>query len=509
MKYRPAAFLVLLSLAAFGSAASALPVKGTAAAATAAKAWLDDFERLLKHAAAVYANLEWGIAHYRIDPYQLAEETRARLAQADSQAAAVRAIQAFIEAFHDPHFRSKPLASFATRGSSAASAALPPPIRPTLSGAEVCQLLGVVPFKDPGFYYRLDLQAGYKAISRPAGTAFPAGVLSLGDGRRLGVLRIPTFDDDKYPAACARAWERYRATLQKECDADCQTDFLYKQIAAELLTDMRDTLLALQAAAMDALLIDISQNGGGNSWESPASRQLTALPLPELPGAFIRHSHWLKRLEAQRAMLQKDLDRKDLRPTDRQILEPVLREIERRLAEAAQPCDRTILWSLPGARLGCTQLVKTGSLSPRLPKDALAGLPSLSLLAGDAQYEYAEGTYRGPLFVLVDEWTASASESFVSRLQAGGAAKVIGIKTYGAGCGYTNGGVPIALPSLDLKVFMPDCVRYRADGENEILGLKPDFPLAWGKKEPQAERTAKLLAALAALPFSKRRNFRP
>jgi hypothetical protein len=56
---------------------------------------------------------------------------------------------------------------------------------------------------------------------------------------------------------------------------------------------------------------------------------------------------------------------------------------------------------------------------------------------------------------------------------------VIGERTYGAGCGYTDGGIRHVLPHTGLDVRLPDCVRARADGMNEVEGVTPDVPIAW------------------------------
>jgi C-terminal processing protease CtpA/Prc len=80
-------------------------------------------------------------------------------------------------------------------------------------------------------------------------------------------------------------------------------------------------------------------------------------------------------------------------------------------------------------------------------------------------------------------------------LRDNGAATVIGERTNGAGCGYTDGGLPIELPNSGLVVWMPDCARYRIDGRNEIEGIDPDVALAWSELDA-AERAA----AVAQLP---------
>jgi|CXWL01.1.fsa_nt_gi C-terminal processing protease CtpA/Prc len=73
---------------------------------------------------------------------------------------------------------------------------------------------------------------------------------------------------------------------------------------------------------------------------------------------------------------------------------------------------------------------------------------------------------------------ARLSEEFVVALRDAGAARVVGERTYGAGCGYTNGGIGFTLPHSGLEVAMPDCARIRNGGENEVSGVTPDMTVA-------------------------------
>jgi C-terminal processing protease CtpA/Prc len=123
-------------------------------------------------------------------------------------------------------------------------------------------------------------------------------------------------------------------------------------------------------------------------------------------------------------------------------------------------------------------LYSTGLLDYAAP-GSLDGLDSKAVLFGPSRYRYQEGLWDGPLVVLVDRRTASAAEGFASILRDNGAAVVMGEHTYGAGCGYTDGGIQHALPHTGLDVHLPDCVRVRADGTNEVEGVTPDVPIAW------------------------------
>jgi C-terminal processing protease CtpA/Prc len=95
-----------------------------------------------------------------------------------------------------------------------------------------------------------------------------------------------------------------------------------------------------------------------------------------------------------------------------------------------------------------------------------------------AQYPYHDGVWTGPLIVLVDQETWSAAEEFAAVLQDNKAAVILGARTGGAGCGHTNGGTPTTLKNSGAVLELPDCVRFRADGSNEVRGIIPDEVVA-------------------------------
>jgi C-terminal processing protease CtpA/Prc len=94
-----------------------------------------------------------------------------------------------------------------------------------------------------------------------------------------------------------------------------------------------------------------------------------------------------------------------------------------------------------------------------------------------------DGAYRGRLALLIDSRTASAAEQFAAMLKDAGAATLFGEKTLGAGCGYTDGGVNIVLPNSGVRARMPDCLRLRKDGSNEVLGVAPDVAVPPGRAD--------------------------
>lgn len=114
--------------------------------------------------------------------------------------------------------------------------------------------------------------------------------------------------------------------------------------------------------------------------------------------------------------------------------------------------------------------------------------------AGEPLRLTGNGHWVGPLFILVDHETGSASEDFVAWLQQNRVALVLGARTAGAGCGYVNGGGRIRLQAGSLDVMAPNCARFLNDGTNEIEGITPDVEIAMDG----ANRAVALAAALSA-----------
>lgn len=135
-------------------------------------------------------------------------------------------------------------------------------------------------------------------------------------------------------------------------------------------------------------------------------------------------------------------------------------------------------------------------VDPRCDRSGIwRGQPVCPVLAPPGEPIRLAGTghWTGPLYILVDQDTGSASEDFAAWLQQNGIAVVIGERTAGAGCGYVNGGGRIRLRAGPYDVMAPNCARFLTDGSNEIEGIKPDREIVMSG----AGRAAALASALA------------
>jgi hypothetical protein len=433
-------------------------------------AWHADYLQLRAATEQSYANLRWTRSAKKVDLVALNTQALTELAQAPSHSAARRALATFINGFHDGHFHlesgpPKPIAAILDRFARAAETR----IDFNMSGAAACTALG--------YQYKNHQLTIDGATSLP-GTTFAAGTVTTPGGTRFGIIRIPLFKQYEYGSECERAWAAFRSARGGECDVACQDEFggVAKHALAQALAD---DARALQRAGARGVIIDLTGNGGGTEWAEYAAAALSGKPLNPPAVAFIRGKHWQHSFSSEVSALDARL--KTI--TDESARALLLKERTNLLAmiDSAQvACDLQALWQDQQAQPNCWNTVlATPSLLPH------------------ARFRF-DRPYDGPLYIMTDRHTASASEQFAAMLQDNGVARTIGQQTMGVGCGFTNGGNPITLKHSGLVIWMPDCARVRRDGSNEFEGIKPDYLVDWGPD--QATKTAALLSTLDKLP---------
>ena len=113
--------------------------------------------------------------------------------------------------------------------------------------------------------------------------------------------------------------------------------------------------------------------------------------------------------------------------------------------------------------------------------------PACSAYKNPPATEWIEGkpVWRGPLAVLADRRTASAAEEFISWLRDNGKAVMGGEQTFGAGCGYIDGGAAFQFTAAPMHLKIPNCSRFTRDGTNEIEGQAPDLIIDWQQLKPE------------------------
>jgi hypothetical protein len=225
----------------------------------------------------------------------------------------------------------------------------------------------------------------------------------------------------------------------------------------------------------------VTGNGGGTEWVDPVTRIFSDRPLRAMRVTTVRHPRGVGPTSERLAAVEAGLADPALPASTRALLTEARNRLAALLAEFRAPCDRSLMWD--GRDPGCRQTIEAPSyvtgVFDWLPPGALAGYVSRAELYSPFTRDVPTGVWTGPLYVLADRGSASATEAFVAMLKDNRAATVIGERTYGAGCGFTDGGLPLTLPNSRLEVWMPDCARFRIDGTNEIEGIEPDVPLPW------------------------------
>jgi C-terminal processing protease CtpA/Prc len=313
-----------------------------------------------------------------------------------------------------------------------------------------------------------------------ASEELPAAVLTTPEGRRVGFLRIASFQDVRQYDACVATWNRLRDRQPgPDCDRDCLEEFAYFAVRQTIVNRVAAAVEALKAHEVAALIVDILHNGGGNDWAEDVALMLS----PREPGcnamAAIRHPHWSSRFAEDVREYEAVLDGGRLDAAQRSLIVRLHDHARRMLAETRVACDLSPLWTEPGHRPECSNIARSDDHpcgADRRRLYAILAEEERQALVRDESAPMV-GLYTGPLFVLVDSHTASAAEQFLSHLKTAGRGIVIGRPTLGAGCGYTNGGLAVVLANSGLRIRMPDCVRYLHDGENEVAGIVPDIAL--------------------------------
>lgn len=439
------------------AAAAAFALINVAATQWSADPWIEDLRQARAAVDAKYANLDWLETERQVDVDGLFARTEAALGRAGSDAAARALLKRLFKRFGDGHVGLRWPASSAPSAHAPAS-----------SGASAPT--GIAGFCRARGYYRaarpspLAVLPGY--VPLPEGP-FPAGLADLG-GARIGIVRIDIFDPHGDAAGCEAAVAALALPIDRPCDENCDNRIVteaYRRFSSALETRLR----ALHAAGADVLLVDIGGNGGGSEWAEAAARMMTTRQLQSSRFAYMRGPHWEK--------IWGDLAGKlrgfagQAKADERKALLGWAAKADAARAEAARSC--TVL--------PCSRLAEAGyatGLIGSAKAGALSGKDWGVWLFNPAQHAYHDGVWNGPLIVLTDGETWSAAEQFAALLQDNKAAVLIGGRTGGAGCGHTWGGTPTTLANSKAVLELPDCVRLRGDGSNEVRGVLPDLPVA-------------------------------
>lgn len=447
-----------------------------------AAGWVADLEQVQREMASHYANLEWAATEREAPLGALFAMGGQRLAAARSEAEAREVFERLERYLGDGHVNFVwPRAGGPGTPAAADRADDRPP----------CERLGFKPDGRDGGAVATRLP-GYRPLDGDSG--FPAGIVEV-EGQTVGVVRIALFSPQAHPAACATALAELRPTGEP-CDDACM-DRLWSLAADRVTADFSDRLRALEAAGAATLLVDIAGNGGGAEWVEAVARTVTPVRLRSARVGFVRHPHWVEALaDGERRMREAAVGQP---AEDRARLEQYAAAYAAARAQAEHPCDPAPLFEgrTPDCEwLGGGEIYSTGP-APALDPE-LIGKPWAAEVFTPLAFAFEPGVWSGPLVVLVDGATASASEEFAAMLQDNDAAVILGAPTRGAGCGHTRGGIDVVLQHSGATLRLPDCARFRTDGSNEVSGIDPDVLIGFRENDGPTRRVKRLAAALPA-----------
>ncbi|MBL8556546.1 MAG: hypothetical protein JNL41_19895 [Phenylobacterium sp.] len=463
---------------------------GAAQEAFRPEPWLADLDQLRDALSAGYANLDWQ-AERGMDLPGAYARAQTRIAAARDVYAARRVFDRFLASFADGHLE--------VRWPTPPASTMPPPA----AEPDLCARLGYFDVGDAGaIATRLP---GFRHVGR-ADAHLPAGVVAVA-GRKVGVLRIPIFTPSGLPRLCDELLAQAKLTRQSACDDACAAR-LVEAADTAFVEEMRGQVAALAAERPDVLLIDIADNGGGNDSPLALARLVTARPVRRPPMALVRGAPAAEELAARQVDVKAALGSGP--PAQQAALARFDTDLTHAVAAARTACDRRPLWT--GAAPGCSGLVDEpvydGPLPPRTAGQALPDW--VQVASPTARFPAVTALWRGPLVVLGDWNSASSSELFAAMVQDAGAAVVVGSRTFGAGCGHVTRAAPVMLANSGGVVSMPDCVRRRADGSNEVVGIQPDVAVGLQMYDSPRQRLELVSAALpAALDLAARRARAP
>jgi hypothetical protein len=449
--------------------------------------WLADYSYLKLQLERDYSHLVWfGSPKGGVDLPALDRATRTALERASSNTEASAAITAFVAAFHDGHLAP----TLPPKSSSPSASAEPPIVERAVDARTACAAFGYVPLTRVAYSLPFESLVGFELVSDGFTDPFRTGAIAQ-EGRRIGLVRIPRFRPAEFPAVCERAWASLRAR-----GIEPTRGAVLEVIDAEWLRALAERLTQVQTRNITALLIDVGGNGGGNDLGDWAVRLFARVPVRSAPLLLSASRAAIPYFDEQLGELERALNTNATLPeATRAALVRAIAEFNQRKQQATgASCDMSWVWREQRAwgTSSCSRLIVSGFASGALDYAEPSAIDSRAVRAvyWPAIADSLRGAWTGPTYVLTDANTGSAAEMFTALIRDRGIAKTVGTRTFGLGCGFMAHNDPIVLPHSGRAFNVPNCVRLRGDGTDEVSGVAPDLPTL-----PQPGESARSLAA--------------
>ncbi len=462
------------------------------------KAWLGDYVFLKQQLERAYANLAWFASPQSpVDLRALDRRTLRALNTAENDEDAKAALLGFVEGFHDGHLR--PVARLEVANGKPANP--PKAALDDLSAADAAAAMGYAPTTSVAFSLPFESLKDSRLESDGLSRVFRAGVVTLPHGARLGILRIPRFrEQDAPPAASMAEW-----TLQKKAGQPIDAGALRAKVSQAWFQTLADQLRSFKQEGVAAVLVDVGGNGGGNDSGDWAARLFTAGEVHSAPLLVAASSAGKGYFDEQIQELRKALQEPSKTSLEtKALLQKALAGFEQRKAALdAQTWDLSWVWreQRPWHPTESGRLVDAGYASgyfDYLPVASTADREALASAYWAVTVDPFRGAWSGPVYVLTDGRTGSSAEMFTATMRDNRIARIIGIPTVGAGAGFMFDEAPVELPHSRLRFQLPNCVRLRADGTDEVVGIQPDLPVLPRQGENARARAARVLESIEA-----------
>jgi hypothetical protein len=454
--------------------------------------WEADYAALKHELERSYSHLAWfGSPQAGTDLPSLERTTRLALQNAGSNADAESAIRQFVADFHDGHF------SVAAASASFALLPEPPIVETAATAGTACAAFGFAPVTRIAFSTPFESLSGFALVSDGIGESFRTGLIEQ-SGLRIGIVRIPRFRPQEFPLVCERAWQSIRLSGREPTRTEVNA-----RAGEEWLRLLAERLARLKALGARALVVDIGDNGGGNDLGDWAVRLFTRGPVTSAPLLISAGPVAIPYFDEQLNDLRRALAAEPASGgATRRALQDAIAAFERRKQDAVAPaCDMSWVWreQREWRTSVCKRLIASGFASGAL---AYADQGSLPAQAAETLYwasraDAFRGAWEGPTYVLTNPGTGSAAEMFAALIRDRGIAKTIGRRTFGLGCGFMVSGGPFVLPHSRLAFNIPNCVRLRADGTDEVAGVAPDIPVMPSPGEGARSVAMRMLGVIA------------
>lgn len=476
----------------------AMAAGGAAAAPFDRAAWLSDYAQLKTIMEKHYANLAWFASPAGgVDIPRLDHRTLAALTSAKSDDEARQAITDFVTAFKGGHFQiSGPMPEATTKPAEVKRK----PFDPSDTVA-ACAGLGYVPRAPITFSLPVETLPNFTLVSDGLTSPYRAGIATAANGTRIGFIHVQNFLERAFPATCTVALDKLKAkagTDNVKIDADAVED----AADDEWFVALAEVIKTFKAQGVSVLLIDVGNNSGGDDDGDLFARLLTDKPVRSAPLRVVAAPEGRAYLSDERGKLDKQLETAPAGEAHDALVRARDFFVKAE-AEAGTPCDMSWVWKerRKGAGQGCTRLVDAGyagGFLATLPKGAYGDQSTALRLSLPSRADDQWGMWTGPFYVLTDHNSFSSAEMFAAVVQDNRIGKTVGQTSGGDGCGFMSDDVAFVLDHSKLRLRIPDCLRLRADGSNEVSGIKPDIPVLPTDGEDTRQRANRLIEAVAA-----------